>query len=95
MSTHPESDRPELDYEQLERIYQTSPNLSFGQECCRFLKAIGLALGESFSWQPKRPKVRKFFDSQGVPIWYVYDPVTRQSFTAKSEFEMVARLEGN
>lgn len=95
MNTQPEFDLPELDYEQLERLYQTSPNLSFGQEFCRFIRAIGSALGESFSWQPKRPKVRKFFDIQGMPIWYVYDPVTRQSFTAKSEFEMLTWLKGD
>jgi hypothetical protein len=94
MNTHPESDRPELDYEWLERLYQASPNLSVGGECRRFLAAIRSALVDTFSWSSKRPRVRKFFDIQGLPIWYIYDPVTKQSFTAKSEFEMLTWLEG-
>jgi hypothetical protein len=94
MNTHPESDLPELDYEWLERLYQTSPNPSFGEECRRFIAAIRAALVETFSWQSKQPRVRKFFDIQGLPIWYIYDPVTKRSFTAKSEFEMLNWLEG-
>jgi hypothetical protein len=95
MNSHPEADQPELDYEWLERLYQASPNLSCGGEFRRFLAAVRSALVETFSWHSKRPRVRKFFDIQGLPIWYVYDPVTKQSFTAKSEFEMLNWLEGH
>jgi hypothetical protein len=94
MNIHPESDHPELDYEWLERLYQTSPDLSLREECRSFIGAIFSALVATFSWKSKRPRVRKFFDIQGLPIWYVYDPVTKQSFTAKSEFEMLNWLEG-
>jgi len=94
MENHPESDLPEVYYEWLERLYHNSPSPTFRQDCGHFFKAIWSALTESVSWHSNQPRVRKFFDIQGLPIWYIYDPVTKQSFTAKSEFEMLTWLEG-
>ena len=61
MNSHPESDLPELDHEWLERLYQASPDLSWGREFRRFMAAVRSALVETFSWQSKQPRVRKFF----------------------------------
>ena len=90
MSIHPEAN-----YERLERLYQQSPDLPRRSEFRQFVKAVWSALRESFPGASQQPKVRKFFDIHGLPIWYVYDPVTKKSFTAKSEFEMLNWLEGH
>lgn len=90
MKAHPESD-----YDWLERLYEASPSLPKRHEFRDFIRAVWSVISEGFSGDSNQPRIRKYFDIQGRPIWYVYDPVTKQSFTANSEFEMLNWLEGN
>lgn len=84
---------PNSDREQLERIYRTSPSGTLRFQLRQFLQAIQWMIRESLHNPKVEPRIRKYFDIEGHPIWHIYDPVSQQSLTSKSELEVAAWLE--
>ena len=83
----------EPDWERLERLYQLSPSESVGQQFRRFFADIWKALTASFNTHQNQPRIRKYFNSRGLPIWHVYDPVSKASFTSTSEYKILTWLD--
>jgi hypothetical protein len=84
----------ESDKERLEKIYQTSPSESMAQQFRRFWAELGRMIIKEFrTSQQKQPRIRKYFNVDGAPIWYAYDPVRKISFTSTSEYGVLTWLD--
>lgn len=79
--------------EQLERLYQQSPSISVRFQFQKFFQAIWQSVREQITGDPTQPRISRFFDITGTTIWHAYDPVSRRSFTSKSEAELLDWLE--
>lgn len=81
---------------QLETLYQTSQAPSrqsaFSAIKAAF-KSVSIAVFEALTCDRNQPIIRCRINSDGTPIWSVYDPVTRQAFTATSQTEIRVWLE--
>lgn len=85
------------DREQLETLYQIAHAPSLRQRTfsavTRFVKSVSVSVFEAITRDRSEPIIRCRRNYDGTPLWSVYDPVSRQTFTATSQNEIRAWLE--
>ena len=74
--------------ENLETIFQKSPNLSFQHQFRSWIKQIGLAILREVTRDPNELRISRYTDINGQPIWHAYDPVSHCQFSTRSEAEL-------
>lgn len=74
--------------QQLEGLYQRSPNTAFKLQIWRFFQQIGAAVVQELTRDRNAPRIAKNYDAEGQAHWHVYDPYSGQRFTYLSESEV-------
>jgi hypothetical protein len=82
-----------IERQRLEALYRQSAPTPVKQKIAHLAKSLGAAVVDFFTRDRTEPRIRKYFNIEGQPIWTAYDPITRQYFTATSEREIRSWLE--
>ncbi len=75
--------------QQLEGLYQRSPSTPFRIQLWHWFQQVGAAVVEELTRDRNQPRVSKFYDVEGKPVWHIYDPYSGQRFICQSESEML------
>lgn len=74
--------------EQLERLYQRSPSISFWAQMGEFVRQIGAAMVGELTRDRTMPHISKFYTVEGKALWRLHDPVSGQRVTLWSETDV-------
>lgn len=73
--------------ERLEALYRRSPSVSVLEKFLEFFGQIGTAMLTELTRDRKALQISKFYDIDGKVLWHVFDPVSRDRSTFRSEVE--------
>ena len=74
--------------QQLEGVYQRSPNTLFRHQLWHFFQQISEAVVQELTRDRNEPRISKYYDVEGQAHWHIYDPYSGQRFTYLSENEV-------
>lgn len=74
--------------EQLERLYQRSPSISFWAQMSEFVRQIGAAIVGELTRDRTMPRISKFYTAEGKALWRIHDPVSREQVMLRSETDV-------
>jgi len=74
--------------EQLERLYESSPSISFWEQMNELVRQVGAAIVDELTRDRTTPHMSRFYTAEGKVLWRVRDPVSRQRVTLRSETEV-------
>lgn len=78
---------------QLETLFHKSPKVSLLYQFRVWIKQVVRAIALELTRSPDELHISRYSDIYGQTIWYVYDPMTHERFSTRSEMELRSWIE--